>query len=323
MRRFIYICFCLLMIACSKESTLESRINLDELYVIQDDPDDPVKHRIYEIYETYGIPVYFNDTIGRIFLKTDVHGQPVYQYEKLDLAWGYDSYEKLEYHYQYITDPEKQLEVLTWIGQYLRDADKALFPFCFFVPESVTTKNLDNREVTELDQQFMIGFRTLTMIMGNWEGENPGDILLNMKRNMVTQKIKNYSEDLAYFNKVSDANWYGTKYWSEVDNTITTYWNCDVLNPDYTGSLTGEALEEQRVEARAVTGRFGFVMGDEWGGGLFTPYDTQRDLECFVKVILATGSDEVFREQWCTYPLVMEKYDVLYEIITEKLGVEL
>ena len=54
-------CFCLLMIACSKESTLESRINLDELYVIQDDPDDPVKHRIYEIYETYGIPVYFND----------------------------------------------------------------------------------------------------------------------------------------------------------------------------------------------------------------------------------------------------------------------
>ena len=76
-------CFCLLMIACSKESTLESRINLDELYVIQDDPDDPVKHRIYEIYETYGIPVYFNDTIGRIFLKTDVHGQPVYQYEKL------------------------------------------------------------------------------------------------------------------------------------------------------------------------------------------------------------------------------------------------
>ena len=57
MRRFIYMCFCLLMIACSKESTLESRINLDELYVIQDDPDDPVKHRIYEIYETYGIPV--------------------------------------------------------------------------------------------------------------------------------------------------------------------------------------------------------------------------------------------------------------------------
>ena len=81
----------------------------------------------------------------------------------------------------------------------------------------MTTKNLDNREVTEVDQQFMIGFRTLTMIMGNWEGENPGDILLNMKRNMVTQKIKNYSEDLAYFNKVSDANWYGTKYWSEVE----------------------------------------------------------------------------------------------------------
>ena len=53
------------MIACSKESTLESRINLDELYVIQDDPDDPVKHRIYEIYETYGMKnwIWLGDTI--------------------------------------------------------------------------------------------------------------------------------------------------------------------------------------------------------------------------------------------------------------------
>lgn len=322
MRRLVYIYFWLMMIACSQEETLESRINLDELYTIQDDPDDPVKHRIYEIYDTYGIPVYFNDTIGRIFLKTDVHGQPVYQYEKIDLAWGYDSYAKLEYRYQYIIDPEKQLEILTWIEQYLKDAGKALFPFCFFVPESVTAKNMDNREVTEVDQQFMIGFRTLTMIMGNWTEGSPGDILLDMKRSMVTQKIKNYSEDLAYFNKVSDANWYGQKYWSDLDNTITRYWKCDVLNPDYTGYLTGEALETARIEARPITGRFGFVMGSEWGGGLFTPYDTQKDLDCFVKVILSV-SDEVFRKQWGTCPLVMEKYEVLYRIITEKLGVEL
>ena len=88
------------MIACSKESTLESRINLDELYVIQDDPDDPVKHRIYEIYETYGIPVYFNDTIGRIFWITDVQGRPGYLSVKLDLARGYDGYAELVGRYQ-------------------------------------------------------------------------------------------------------------------------------------------------------------------------------------------------------------------------------
>ena len=56
---------------------------------------------------------------------------------------------------------------------------------------------------------------------------------------------------------------------------------------------------------------------------MITTYDKKRDLECLVKVKMSNGSDEVYREQWGTYPLVMEKYEVLYEIITEKLGVEL
>ena len=38
--------------------------------------------------------------------------------------------------------------------------------------------------------------------------------------------------------------------------------------------------------------------------------------------MLAT-QEETFRKQWGAYPLVMQKYEVLYKIITEKLGVEL
>ena len=112
------------MIACGNEDTLESQIHFDDLYGIQDDPNDPVKHEIYNIYKEYGVPVYFNDTIGRIFLKTDVNGQPVYQIETLDLAWRYDYYEKSNYKYLYIKDADRQLEIISWIRNYLEAADE-------------------------------------------------------------------------------------------------------------------------------------------------------------------------------------------------------
>ena len=323
MRKILYVLCCLAMIACGNEDTLESQIHFDDLYGIQDDPNDPVKHEIYNIYKEYGVPVYFNDTIGRIFLKTDVNGQPVYQIETLDLAWRYDYYEKSNYKYLYIKDADRQLEIISWIRNYLEASDKVLYPFCFFVTEAVQKEDLDNDEVSFIEDPYVLGFRTLTMVMENWEEGSEDTHLKEMKRSMVVQKINNYSNDLIDFKQVSDANWYGQKYWHELASDVSQYYNCSVLDPDYKGNLSGDALEAKRVEARGVAGRFGFVMGsDMFGNGLFTPWDTKEDVELYVKVMLAT-QEETFRKQWGAYPLVMQKYEVLYKIITEKLGVEL
>lgn len=333
MRKLWYICFWLSLVACSQEDTLESRINLENLYAIQDDPNDPVKHRIFEIYDTYGIPVYFNDTIGKILLKTDINGQPVYRYEKLDLAWGFESFEQMTYRYEYETEPAEQQKALDWIEQYLKDCDKALYPFSFFVPASVTTisrNNDDTKKVEEVTVPFLIDFRTLTVIGKNCTEEETPTLVEDMKRNMVLQKIKHYEEDLAYFNVVSDENWYGNKWWHELNGTpglqdsIPKYWNCYVLDPNYPNywGYPEEQLEKMRVEARAITGIFGFVMGDAQTPGANTPYDPNEDLVNFVKAIL-NSSDELFRKQWGSYPLVIEKYEILYKIITEKLGIKL
>lgn len=332
MRKLWYICFWLSLVACSQEETLDSRINLENLYTIQDDPNDPVKHRIFEIYDTYGIPVYFNDTIGKILLKTDLNGQPVYRYEKLDLAWGFESYEQITYRFEYETEPAEQLKVLDWIESYLKDCDKALYPFSFFVPAGVTTisqNNDDTKKVEEITDPFLIDFRTLTVIRKNCPEEDASTLVEDMKRNMVLQKIKNYEEDLAYFNVVSDENWY-SKYWHELNgaaelkDSIPNYWDCNVLDPNYhnTWGWSEEKLEAKRAEARAITGVFGFVMGDKLTGGYSTPYDPNEDLVNYIKVIL-NSSDELFRKQWGSYPLVIEKYEILYQIITEKLGIKL
>ncbi len=64
------------------------------------------------MYSEYGIPVYFNDTIGRIFVKKDVTGKDVYRYETLDLSWGFTSYATGTYDYEYMMDPDEQLNSL-------------------------------------------------------------------------------------------------------------------------------------------------------------------------------------------------------------------
>ena len=51
MRKILYVLCCLAMIACGNEDTLESQIHFDDLYGIQDDPNDPVKQEIYNIYK--------------------------------------------------------------------------------------------------------------------------------------------------------------------------------------------------------------------------------------------------------------------------------
>lgn len=61
MRNVIYLVFAFLILGCGNEDELTSKIEIENLYGIQDDPSDPVKHRVFEMYSEYGIPVYFNE----------------------------------------------------------------------------------------------------------------------------------------------------------------------------------------------------------------------------------------------------------------------
>lgn len=60
------------LLACA-ESELINEIKVSDLYVIQDNPNDPVQHRRYEIYKTYGVSTFFNDTIGQTFVRNDIN----------------------------------------------------------------------------------------------------------------------------------------------------------------------------------------------------------------------------------------------------------
>ena len=63
--------------SCSKEDAIDKQTVLENVYTIEDDPNDPVQHKRYQIYQTYQVPVYFNDTISVKEIGTDWYGNPV------------------------------------------------------------------------------------------------------------------------------------------------------------------------------------------------------------------------------------------------------
>lgn len=47
-----------LLLACQKEDGITPGTGFENLYTIQDDPNDSIQHKRYELYTTYGVPVF-------------------------------------------------------------------------------------------------------------------------------------------------------------------------------------------------------------------------------------------------------------------------
>lgn len=324
MKRVLYILCALLVFGCSKEKELKPEIQFDHVYSITDDPSDPIKHRIYNIYQKYKVPVYFNDTIGRVLVTTDVQGKPVYKYEKLDLAWRFSSYAREKYSFEYMTDPVEKSNALDIIEDYLNTASPALYPFSFFITQSGIKKDQDVITADLKNGMFEVGFRTIYMT-GDWTPDLIKKLPVEMMRQMVMDKILNYPEDIAVFGAVSPATWYGGQLWNTLDPNIKYGWRvADALYDDYWNgpNLTAEEWEALRVEGRTVLGKFGFVWGNSLTKGLQSPKDVAWDLKGYIQEMLR-HSPSKFEQLWGAYPLVMKKYHILSNVVVNKMGVKL
>ena len=344
MKTVLYLTLVIFLFGCSKEDSLTQKLEYENFYAIEDDPSDPVKHRVYEIYKKYNVPVYFNDTIKKSFVKEDVNGNPVYRYETLDLAWSFSSYSQLKYRYKYLEEPEEQSKALDIIENYLNLVNKALYPYNFFVVKSLQTEDSKNSIVDIGEGAYQIYFRTLLMTADWKNDETVRDLPEEMMREMVKNKISNYETLLTQFYSVSKSEWYDRPY-EELDPDYFEYLvlpnDFDYIYEEY-GRVpalsffgaqcfddgwsmvsyfdTPEGLENFRACVREKIGAWGFVSNG-WAN-VYTPNDKENDLTGYISEMLKWSPEE-FKEKWGGSPLVMQKYNILYEIIVNELGVEL
>ncbi len=353
MRYYIlYILLFLLATSCQKEDSITGSIGFENLYSIEDDPSDSIQHKRYEIYKTYGVPVYFNDTIGKVFVKTDIHGDSIFQYETLDLNWIFDGTNSgsVTYHAKRYQNTAQKMQALQFTETFLKTCQPALYPHALWLVESC--HQLSSSGVQE--KEMVSRYRNLLFASSHKIQEKEVDVKVVKYRNEVVKlKVQNYTSELNTFNKVTDEKYYGMM-WQELykDKELPYYksfgywypypleeeWAQDSsfrkdmkkygnsTNPEWPEGLwSDEDVDKYIAYCRKLVGAYGFVSYEqkrEHGGSRNTPKNTESDLDTFLEEMMKYPRAE-FLERWSTSPLVLKKYDILYSIIKDKLGVEL
>ena len=346
---FLWLGIFITLYSCDKKDEVKPELKLENLYAIQDDASDSIRHKVYEIYRNYGVSVFFNDTVGKVFVRTDVKGDSVFHYELLDPAWTFTGYNSLEYNYTYMTDPDEQSKFLSMLEEFLKKCSKTLYPYSVLVVNNYKTTNSKD-EITLYSEGSYKVFYKLLLITGSNMTELDGKPD-EMIRTIIEERITDYKDLLSAFQRVSK-NFRGPKDWATLGikkltipfqfDKIDSWGNPTVIvvedfinYPLYGGTtclddswwgfrdFTVEAVELCRKSVRAEIGKFGFVGQSLKSYGVSAPpKDEEDDLKVFVKEVMRYPKKD-FEAIWGDYPLVMQKYEILSGIIIDELGVEL
>ena len=129
---------CLSLFGCGDDDNL-SPSNLDGDWYVLTDSEDPLDHLRYTVYQTYGVPVFYNDTIGSQNRGTDYAGLPITYYEVLNPNYSIESssvYAKYELSYD--------REAITAGVEFIRDevlprlVSSKLYPRSFLLVNKLT-----------------------------------------------------------------------------------------------------------------------------------------------------------------------------------------
>lgn len=351
-RVVLYMLLACLLPACQKEDGITPGTGFENLYIISDNPEDSIQHKRYELYVTYGVPVFFNDTIGKVFVKMDVDGDSVFHYETLDLNWTFSGTNSgsVSYRVTRMTDPGLMMKSLRFAEIFLKNSQPALYPYAMWLTEKCW--QLSSAGVEEMEMISRYRNLMFSWIDGMKEEEMP-EKAASYRNEVVKLKVQNYADELKAFNSMTDESQY-EKNWADVyPDEILPYWSASVNywyprpleeeweqkssyredmkgygnsnNPDWPqGVWTDETVDSYILYCRGLVGALGFVCYDtgKQYGARWTPHNVDIDLDLYLIEMMKYPRKQ-FLERWEGSPLVIKKYEILYAIIRDKLGVEL
>ena len=335
--------------SCGNEHLSGDGVDLTNEFAIEDDATDEVQHERYLIYKEYGVPVLFNDTITVRQIGTDLYGNPIKQYETVDLNWDFDSYSNsVEYKYDYLTSVSDRLKALHFVRQFLEQCSKRMRPFSIMVAGNVTTAP----ETASLaEKKYISGFRTLVFYnVTSLDDSETTATASEVINDMVTQKVKADRDLCSQFEEVSSKYYYqawddmggcstmlaykelnsnvspNTLFYGEPYNAVegnTAVHKLDLCDLLTSRNLVADRTEAEKVRATIVQeiGNYGFIRGNKNTGSL-SPTDAEEDRNYFIQAILLLG-DEGFQNRYGRCLLVMQKYNLLHDFITNQLGITL
>ena len=262
LRHFIYsICLAgLSLTACQKEDALENTLDVTSPYALDylANSQDEIDQRRYEIYQTYGVPVFLHDVITEEIVGTDYKGDPIYKRETLDISWEFYSDANTPYVFDYLQTAEfdeslTEEEIAAQKEQEKADALLALQYAETYLSKAGQTKPfsimlLKNLKYNGKVLEFHQGFRTLYLSNAN-KYSTVGEMIAKSTEIIKTTFINAIQLDEAFmaeFEAVSNENhYYGKKWKADLGETFSSDLNSFLNSPFY--FKLSDAFNETRL----------------------------------------------------------------------------
>lgn len=330
MKNLIYFFFMLLFFSC-KEDEIQPNINFESPYLISDDPEDPVNHKRYLLYKEYDVPVYFSDTVNTVYITKNIHGDSIFNYEMLDLNWGFSSVGTINYKFKYITTEEERLKALDNIEKYLKSSVASLRPFSIFLVDEFPVAGIN--DVLSLEDLSAPAPRNIvtsintyrTLVVSQAQKPYSDDFWPKFSLTLLKSQVKKAITGEAHKTKVMafqslTSSIHFDKYWLILGANITGFTPASWRTFDYHTTYTG-ALSDTYDKIISVFGPFGFIGFSSTTGIWYSP-NIATDRNQFIDAILSYNQ-ETFERVWGNSPLVMEKYRIMSDIIKNDMHIPL
>lgn len=275
---FLYACF-----ACSDNENLEPSGFDKDWFVIENDPGDPLKSLVYDIYVNKKVPVFYNDTIGWSIRGEGENGNPAKHYQILVPNYSID-YMNTNYRFVVCRNNELILNAVRFLKERVLDRMPVeAMPKSYFLVDSVVFFDTEAQNAYKGMMTTVCG--RISEIPDMSEEELQELALEILVLDYAPYLCRTYSEELKGFYLQTNA-FAGENYYGVEDYDIYEI--------------------EQMYE-------YGFLR--EISDYSFTPTE-EEDVADYVKCILAY-SDEEFADMYGEYDIIMAKYDIMKRILAK------
>lgn len=293
----------LLLGACRDEDEIGPIVGEKDWFVVEDS-DDPIDGKRYDIYTEFGIPVYYNDTIGSE-TRYAVSGEPYTYYECLKVFYNPGGNPITNCRYTLLEDKNDTKEVL----DYLETDILPVIPESFYIPSILLVDSL----IAGGDSLAYKGFNTVVCAKVKefagmdeenrkwWRGGVISSMLASGLMNDEAEWLnENFFGKTQAVNPESDRVYSSTRNWPVYQALVGT----DIPAAEQTLGVLGFLNHKASYMYPGAPERMAYVPTQE------------GDVKQFCEAIFAMTTAE-FTERWGEWPVVMEKYEAMKSKLEE------
>ena len=274
--------------SCSKKEAALAPSNKDENYlVVHDDPNDPIGHAVYELYQATGIPVFYNDTLARRQVG-DSAGIPVYFYTTLMVAYSPSTGASNDPSYTLLPRERRVKSMLDLLKTELLTVLPPL-PSVFLTDSLFTPAR-----GIPIIRDAHVGFNTIAI-----RSVDPDTMSTDAKGKYVLAILTRVaSQKLGMLKSASlETDFYG------VSRELSPY-----LDP-YSKQLAEISDGSQTFED------FGFITQVVNRNKVYSP-DKTRDIQSYLEAVFSNTPD-AFNASYASYPAVLKKFAAIRSMLTD------